>query len=187
MFCPNCGKESLDGKNFCSTCGTNLYSVKQVLESGLLPSTPDQPQTLEGEVENPRYRKFKSIGFLFIALGVIYAMAMGIASNVVEDFSYRAARLLENLIGFCAIFITSGIFTMIYGRIMHRSQPLKQNMQEQKSSRRKTSELNNQPSINNTRELPPTPHTDFGLYTPPSVTEHTTFHLKEQQNKRTKE
>ena len=25
MFCPNCGKENIDGSNFCSNCGNKIY------------------------------------------------------------------------------------------------------------------------------------------------------------------
>jgi len=31
MFCPNCGKDNLNQQKFCATCGTNLEAVSQLL------------------------------------------------------------------------------------------------------------------------------------------------------------
>jgi len=34
MFCPTCGRDNLSERKFCSSCGTNLEAVSQVLSGG---------------------------------------------------------------------------------------------------------------------------------------------------------
>lgn len=34
MFCPTCGRDNLNERKFCSSCGTNLEAVSQVLSGG---------------------------------------------------------------------------------------------------------------------------------------------------------
>jgi hypothetical protein len=181
MFCPSCGRETPDDRRFCSNCGTNLHVVKQALAGTFQPQY--QLQAPDNELSDKNRKKFKSLGFLSIGFGILYAITMGIVSEIVREFSWEAGRIIENLIPICALFFVSGILLMLYGRMMYKRDNNAQVIlvNPQTVSPPITGQIQSAPlnkgALPASELYPAEPYN----YPPASVTERTTAQLKQPQ------
>lgn len=167
MFCPGCGKECLDDKNFCNSCGTNLLAVKQAL-TGQTPHP--QPHQI---ALNPAKRKFIAASFFTIGGGIVFAITISIVSDMLRHINPDASRIVESLIPFCSIFFIVGTMLMVYAKMMF------------KSSEQVT--VAQAPQLPPLQQSLPHPQRSFTGYTPPSVTERTTAELKPPPSFKVKE
>lgn len=169
MFCPSCGKEYLDDRNFCNSCGTNLASIKQILTGSALPLQPQQLQMVSDPTLKTK-RKFMTAGFFMIGGGIIFAITMAIITDMLRQFSPEASRIVESLIPFCSIFFIVGTMLMIYAKMM-MSKPTESQQLIAVQTPQQT------PPLQQRLAEPPRSFTGY-MYTPPSVTECTTAELK---------
>lgn len=165
MFCPGCGKECLDNKNFCNICGTNLLAVKQALTGQTL--TP-QPQQI---AHSSAKRKFITAGFFTIGGGIVFAITISIVSDMLRHINPDAGRIVESLTPFCSIFFIVGSLLMVYARMMFKS----------------SEQVTVAQAIPPLQQSLPHPPKSFTGYTPPSVTERTTAELKPPPSFKVKE
>jgi len=154
--------------------------VKQAVTGTLQPQMQklDIPENL---IPDNKIKKFKAAGFISMGIGLLYMMAMAIVTDVVKNINWQAARILENLIPFGALFIIMGILIMIYGRIMYKREKTPQVIvvnpqqlsQQQPVQNPPLSAPLNQGALPEGERYNP-PYT----YAPPSITENTTSELK---------
>lgn len=167
MFCPGCGKECLDDRNFCNSCGTNLASVKQAM-TGQIP--PLQPIQVTSDPTLKTKRKLMAAGFFTLGGGIVYSITMAIISEMLLNLNPYASNIVESLIPFCSIFFIIGAMLMIYAKMMLKSVEAQQVIAVQAPRQ---------------QIVPPMQHqspNSFTGYTYPSVTERTTAELKLPQS-----
>jgi hypothetical protein len=161
MYCPKCGKQSLDEKNYCRACGMNLYPVSELLTGQSVTTISERSATATTGQTDQR-RKFLRLGFVLLFGGFILATLLAAIGDSVHALNRNLGNAIENLGSVGAIVMLAGIGVMIYSRFFPAST--------------KTQQPN--------RDLLPAPKLvqDTASMRPPeglpSVTEHTTFQLK---------
>lgn len=199
MFCPRCASSQNDDVKFCTVCGANLAAVRQVVDTRDTEKKFDWSDTWVAEMfmsgdaserrklemerrlgitpETKRYNEIKS-GVIVSSVGVgvtifLYVFMRGIAGNVDAETANILTRIW--VAGFIPFFV--GIALMINGAFVSKKLVEIQNRnlgREPQPLKAETAPRNLRPA--DTNEFIPAEYT--------SVTETTTRHLSETQNKR---
>lgn len=99
MFCPTCGAQQSDTRKFCTSCGTNLLVVSQVLSgrtSGLQPPSPNINE-LTRQRDLARGVKMTVIGGAFLAIqffSFIFSLPFRTGGSPFGFFSFIALIIL---------------------------------------------------------------------------------------------
>ncbi len=101
MFCPKCGRENLEGKKFCPSCGLKLQAFIEAMT---------HEQTSQQEVDNSpeisslppkRWRGAPAYGLFVVILGVLIALLGNMLANpVVANIGVMIMVLGMGSIGF---------------------------------------------------------------------------------------
>ena len=147
MFCPNCGKDNSETKNFCPSCGLKLQTIVQAL-------TTEQSSNQETNkpIESKQKSRQQAIlpGLFLILTGIIISLigADGFASKAITDIGVIVAIIGMGLIAYKGL-----------GQGSSRSKPLQNSPAIL-------------PTVQTVRLLP-----DMQTGEPISITEHTTREL----------
>lgn len=201
MFCPDCGLEDKQSNQFCRACGSDLRRVRTALEApdsitaSAMTARAEIGQSIAARIretssakelskvveevlpevekflESPEERRLRRlrVGTIIGSIGLGAAIAMTIVASVKKDeelFFLAALGLVTFFIGLG--FVINGLFLTVpkKGLIDRSDDALRQ---RQLDGIRATAGELSMPDTND-------------LYPIPSVTEHTTRHLKESKN-----
>ncbi|MFY9224606.1 MAG: zinc ribbon domain-containing protein [Blastocatellia bacterium] len=179
MYCPNCGIECIEQRNFCNGCGTNIGVVKKTMYLAKNLSTDNLENLKQSFVLEKEWNSFLSKGLIFIGLGLLYSLTIFIVGFIIKKyFNDYVGRLLKDLSIFGTLFLLIGIMIISYGRIKLRSKNTNLAMTKLLLAE---SQNSNEPKA---KELPSgEKDLNFNVYTPPSVIEHTTKELRQNRIK----
>lgn len=98
MFCPNCGGHQSEGRKFCTSCGTNLLVISQVL-SGRPTGVQSTVNThdLERQRDLSKGVKFTIIGGAFLAIqffGFVFSLPFRSGGSPFGFFSFVALVMM---------------------------------------------------------------------------------------------
>lgn len=102
MFCPNCGKDNSETKNFCPSCGLKLQTIVQAL-------TTEHSSNLETNKskESKQNSRQQAIlpGLFLILTGIIISLigADGFASKAITDIGVIVAIIGMGLVAYKGI------------------------------------------------------------------------------------
>jgi predicted lipid-binding transport protein (Tim44 family) len=83
MFCPKCGSNQVEGRKFCTSCGTNLLLVSQALSGKFPQSSPPSAPTPRVITRDRQHEFTKGLYFAIIGGGV---MAGKLISFILSGF-----------------------------------------------------------------------------------------------------
>ena len=180
MYCPRCGQEQISEETrFCSKCGFLMTAVSEIIaKGGALPQylSSNEPKPLTSRKKGLKTGGFIFLsGFLIVPLLAIISMALR-----VEPFAVAIAAILT---------FVAGLLRMIYALIFESNNPseatlednIYQTTQKLMNKKQQAKSLPPQQSIPTSTYVPPVTgnwRETNDLTETPSVTEHTTKHLK---------
>ncbi|HEX7315337.1 MAG TPA: zinc-ribbon domain-containing protein [Pyrinomonadaceae bacterium] len=180
MFCPRCGQQAAEEIRFCSRCGLPLGAAAGLLEAGGIEDL-ETARAAANVGLTPRQRGTRK-GLMITAGGVLFFIIVAILNTFKDDFF--PVLLLAALI------ITVGVMRMLYGLLLEENAPAKKSLKHNADAA---------PALEGARaaELPPAravpisayarpgaDTSDMSVAPPPSVTEHTTRLLHEEESGR---
>lgn len=201
MYCPDCGLEDKQSNQFCRACGSDLRSVRTALETPdsvtssavaaraeigrsiaarirdtrsaeeLSTVVEDVLPEIEKFLESPEERRLRRlrVGTIISSIGLGAAIAMTIVSKVSGDEGLLILAALGIVTFFIGLgFVINGLFLTVPKKGLTDRSDDAVRQRELDSDRSAAGEL-------------PMPDTN-DLYPIPSVTEHTTQHLKGAKN-----
>lgn len=181
MFCPRCGQEQISEETrFCSRCGFLMTGVAELIaKGGALPQYLGKPKGV-----SPRKKGLKQGGKLFLSGALIVPLLAIIIVGILNFEGY--------LVGIAALItFLGGILRMIYALLFESNDPAEQTLEEEVYQTAQTL-LNKKQDA---KSLPPQSASASSYIPPaagnwretndlnkvPSVTEHTTKHLKSEK------
>lgn len=173
MYCPSCGIECNDERNFCNGCGINLSILKKTVHIAKNINTTDIGQIKQSFVLEKEWNKFLSRGLIFICVGLLYSLAVFIVGFIIKKyFNADLGRLLKDFSILGTLFLLIGMMIICYGRIKFRSKHTNLAITELLLAENQSDELTQ-------KALAPEKVNDFNNYVPFSVIERTTKELKQ--------
>ncbi|MBL8149398.1 MAG: zinc ribbon domain-containing protein [Blastocatellia bacterium] len=128
MFCPSCGKNFIEERNFCSNCGTNLHTVRQAVHSTNLP--PPSPVQVPTEMINSllpesNHRKFRRLAFMVSAIGFLLTVITSIVGSAITDIIPFFEPIFAAATSLCGVaFVFGGPMVWLYGRLIYKKEEL---------------------------------------------------------------
>jgi len=184
LYCPGCGAEAGERTTFCRKCGTNLQVVDRALNE-LQPAAP----LASGEGVDPIVRELKQDLFwktirgiltLVLAVPVFLVLAFGLPSSFFygrgPDSTEIFLKMLPTL--FFLVFVILGIrdLSTAYSSFKNPAAALKELREKNEEKRLECTSVPLEPTIRSDREAVDS------INARGSITEHTTFDLKDQSN-----
>jgi hypothetical protein len=180
MYCPRCGQQQISEETrFCSRCGFLMTAVAELIAKG--GALPQYLSSGEAKPLTPRRKGLKTGGFIFLSGFLIVPLLAIISIAIrVEPFAVAIAAVLTFVAGF---------LRMVYALIFESNDPNEAALED--NIYQTTQKLMNKKQ--QTKSLPPPQSVPAASYIPPaaanwrdtndldnvpSVTEHTTKHLK---------
>ncbi|MBI4852806.1 MAG: zinc ribbon domain-containing protein [Acidobacteria bacterium] len=174
MYCPSCGTQCNDERNFCNVCGTNISFVKKTIILAKNSNIVNLDQIKQSFILEKEWNNFLSKGLIVICIGLLYSAAIFIIGFLIKKyFNVDVGRLLKDLSIFGALFLIAGIMIISYGRIKFRSKTTDLAIAEL------LIEENQEIQNVEIKALPQENIYNFDKYSPSSVTEHTTKELRQ--------
>ena len=99
MFCPNCGKDNSETKNFCPLCGLKLQTIVQALTTEQS-SNQETNKPIESKQKSRQQAMLPSL--FLILMGIIISLigADGFASKAITDIGVIVAIIGMGLIAY---------------------------------------------------------------------------------------
>lgn len=180
MYCPRCGQEQISEETrFCSKCGFLMTAVNELIAKG--GALPQYLATNEPKPITPRKKGLKQGGMLFLSSFLIVPILSIITIFLnAEPYVVAIAAILT---------FWGGILRMIYALVFESNDPAERTLEEDVYQSAQTLLYKKQDA----KSLPPQQPVPTSSYIPPvagnwrdtndldkipSVTEHTTKHLK---------
>ncbi len=162
MFCPNCGLEHLETRRFCNRCGTNLDLVSRALTGAF-------SQSSEAEMKRGR-RRLLARGFWFFSMGPAFGLSCLILREILGSLGVGGAWTLERVALFGPLIMLLAVLWTIYQLIAFGTeQPV--------VIQPKMPEV----PVHTPSPAIPTAAAHATLRTPLSVTETTTYSLRNRE------
>lgn len=183
MYCPRCGQQQISEETrFCSKCGFLLTAVTEIIAKG--GALPQYLSSGETKPLTARKKGLKTGGFIFLSgFLIVPLLAIITIALRVEPFAVAIAAILTFVAGF---------LRMIYALIFESNNPSEATLED--NIYQTTQKLMNKKQT--AKSLPPPQSIPASSYNPPvasnwrdtndldkvpSVTEHTTKHLKNEK------
>lgn len=174
MYCPNCGTESVESRNYCNNCGTNLLLINKLNKLAGNVDSAQWENLKHSYALEKEWHRVLSKGLLTIGAGLIYSITIFIIGYIFKKyFNISIGKFIKDLSIFGILFLAIGSMIIAYGRIKFKS----------KNTDLALSELLLEECKNGNKEaeklLSGADIVKFENYSPPSVTEGTTKELKQ--------
>lgn len=164
MYCPTCGRDNLNERKFCSSCGTNLEEVSQVLSGGTTNFFTKLDTGLDHFIARYAEHVFKD------------APSNAADRSVANSWKLLGKGALTSFVDLFLSLVIWNVFTLRF-QILWMSTPFR--LLSERSARQK--KINATPERDTLPKLPAAPEERWIAGAVISVSEHTTEIMRDYQ------